>query len=160
MVQSLPGVDVLTASAENGAPEVAWGDSFFYYDPDRSLAPDRRFPFATLVVQDYAGFDTASDVNRPGVFRVNISVGRESYAKLFGHPPAEHADHHDSYDYTVLDQVIPHPVYAKQGWVSILSPAATSADQLRSLLAEAHARVARRHRGQPATEPESAPGRV
>ena len=29
----LPGVTVVTASEAGGAPEVAWGDSFFYYDP-------------------------------------------------------------------------------------------------------------------------------
>ncbi len=31
----LPGVDVVVASREGGAPEIAWGDTFFIYDPDR-----------------------------------------------------------------------------------------------------------------------------
>lgn len=35
--ERLPGVDVLTASATTGAPEIAWGDSFFYYNPDRGI---------------------------------------------------------------------------------------------------------------------------
>ena len=45
--EGLPGVDVLTASEATGAPEIAWGDSFFYFDPDRDIPGDRRFPFAT-----------------------------------------------------------------------------------------------------------------
>ena len=65
----LPGVDVLTASEGNGAPEVAWGHSFFYYDPDRDIPADKRFPFATIVTSDYPGFDEASKLDRDGVFR-------------------------------------------------------------------------------------------
>ena len=26
------------------------------------------------------------------------------------------------YDYTVLNQILPHPVYAWMGWISILNP--------------------------------------
>ena len=29
-----PGTDVVIASQEGDAPEVAWGDTFFIYDPD------------------------------------------------------------------------------------------------------------------------------
>ena len=65
----LPGVTVETASAGSGAPEVAWGDSFVYYDPPGAEPepPDRRWPFATLVIHDYAGFDESSRLDRDGV---------------------------------------------------------------------------------------------
>ena len=56
-LSSLDGVVAMTASAETGAPEAAWGDSFFFYNPEQSQA-NQRFPFATLVVSDYPGFDT------------------------------------------------------------------------------------------------------
>src|SRR4029077_2765574 len=46
------GVDVVVASQENGAPEIAWGDSFFIYDPERNLPDTKRFPFATIVTKD------------------------------------------------------------------------------------------------------------
>jgi uncharacterized protein DUF6194 len=139
MATSLPGVDAQTATEETGAPEIAWGDTFFFADP-----ADRRFPFATLVIKDYPGFDTESDLDRPGVFRVNISVGRRGFEDLFGHPPAAHAEHRASYDFTALDTFIPHPVYAVQGWASIINPSEASAARLRSLLADAQARAAKR----------------
>jgi hypothetical protein len=41
----------------SGAPEVAWGDSFFFYDPDGDAPTDRRMPFATIVTNDYDGND-------------------------------------------------------------------------------------------------------
>ena len=59
-VTGLPGVVKTTASAANGAPESAWGDSFFFYDPDGETEPDKRWPFATIVVSDYPGFDMSS----------------------------------------------------------------------------------------------------
>ncbi len=122
------------------------GDSFFYYDPDDSLPPDRRMPFATIVIKDYPGFDTASNLDRSGVFRLNIAVGRAEFEKLLGYPPAAHADHHDSVDYTALDQLIPHPVYATQSWVSVLNPADNTDERIRAALTVANARAARRHR--------------
>ena len=51
-VRGLAGVAVTVASEDNGAPEVAWGDSFFFYDPDGDLPDDRRSPFATIVTGD------------------------------------------------------------------------------------------------------------
>lgn len=135
-VTGLPGVVAVTASEADGAPEAAWGDSFFFYDPDADTPPDRRMPFATIVTTDYDGFDTASNLNRPGVFRLNIAVGRQVFDQLIGDPHP---------DYTALDRLIPHPVYAAQCWVAILNPGATTAALARSLLTDAHAKAAQRH---------------
>ncbi len=127
----LPGVDVVVASREGGAPEIAWGDSFFIFDPDRNLDDVRRFPFATIVTKDYGDFDNASNLDRPGIFRLNIGVSKETYAKLFG----EGGEH----DFTALDKLIPHPVYGRNHWVSVLNPSESTFESIKPLLHEAHA---------------------
>lgn len=142
---ALPGVAVVLAGEENGAPEVAWGDSFFYYDPRGDRRVD-QLPFATIVLHDYPGFDTASYLDRAGVYRLNIAVGRRRFQELFGYPPAAHARSHPDLDYSVLDQVLPHPAYAAQAWASILNPGAGTGERARALLTEAHARAVDRHR--------------
>jgi uncharacterized protein DUF6194 len=142
----LPGVVMTTATEANGDPEVAWGDSFFFYDPDDNIPADRRMPFATIVVSDYPGFDVASNLDRPGVFRLNLAVGRARFEDLFGFPPAEFPEHERVFDFTVLDQVIPHPAYAKQGWISILVPGERTSDQVPVLIGYAHERARDRHR--------------
>jgi Family of unknown function (DUF6194) len=124
------GVDVVVASEEAGAPEVAWGDTFFIYDPERTLEGSRQFPFATIVTQDYGDFDNASNLNRPGVFRLNVGVSKETYQSLFG------ADRH--YDFAALNQLMPHPVYGRNHWVCVLNPGESTFDAVRPLLAEAH----------------------
>ena len=137
LVTAMPDAAVLTASEENGAPESAWGDMFFY------CGPDRRMPFATLVRSDYPGHDERSALGRPGVYRLNIGVGRETFQRLLGFAPSAVPN---DLDYTALDRLIPHPVYAPQSWLSVLNPGPATSAQARELLAGAHARARERHR--------------
>jgi hypothetical protein len=126
-----PGVDVVVASREGGAPEIAWGDSFFIYDPDRNLDEARRFPFATIVTKDYGDFDNASNLDRPGVFRLNIGVSKKTFATLF----ADEGKH----DFTALDRLMPHPVYGRNHFVCVLNPSEATFESIKPLLTEAHA---------------------
>jgi len=137
---TFPGVDVAVGSREAGSPEISWGDTFFIYDPNRDLEGPRRFPFATIVTKDYGEFDDLSDLDRPGVFRLNIGVSKETYRSLF---PAD-GDH----DFAALDRLMPHPVYGPNHWVCVLNPSEATFERVKPLLAEAHAIAVRRaHRG-------------
>jgi hypothetical protein len=143
-LSSLDGVVAVVASAESGAPEVAWGDWFFYYDPEGSET-NQQLPFATVVVTDYPGWDSQSQLDRDGVFRLNVAVGRGAYEHLIGHPAAAgHAEHSGDYDYAELDVLLPHPIYAAQGWVSIVNPGPRTAVLAKRLVADAHELAQRR----------------
>ncbi|MFF4617114.1 DUF6194 family protein [Nonomuraea jabiensis] len=133
-VSGFPGVVTQTIEENSKAPEVAWGDTFFFYDPEGTLETHPRQPFATIVIKDYPDWDTFSDLNRPGVFRLNIAVGRATLQRLAGDGT--------EVDYTAEDRVLPHPKYATQGWIAIVNPG----EQARPLLTEAHARAVARHR--------------
>ncbi len=99
-----------------------------------SLDPEKHFPnFATIVTND--DHDQASNLSRAGVFRLNLGVERATFERLVG----SMADP----DYAAFDRILPHPVYAKQLWISILNPSdATFRDVVLPLLAEAHDRLA------------------
>ena len=146
------GVDVEVGSREGGAPEIAWGDTFFIYDPDRNLEGAGRMPFATIVTKDYGDFDDASDLNRPGVFRLNIGVSKETFQSLF---PSDVA-----YDFTALDVLMPHPVYGRNHWVCVLNPSDMTFETLKPLFAEAYGiaveRVGRKRKSGPTHPPPSA----
>jgi hypothetical protein len=112
-----------------------------------SLDPEKHFPnFATIVTTDEHDDGTPSNLARPGVFRLNIGVSRATFERLVG----SMADP----EYAAFDRLLPHPVYAKQLWISILNPSdATFRDVVLPLLAEAHDRLAAaraRHGGGPA----------
>src|ERR1041385_2720721 len=90
--------------------------SFFFYNPDSNLPPDHTFPFVTIVTND--NNDEFSNLNRPSVFRLNIGVGKQTFRSLFGSPvlPSDEDstsvsdDKTGNYDFTALDQLMPHPV--------------------------------------------------
>jgi hypothetical protein len=114
------------------------GNTFFFHDPER------KFPFATLVTKD--DYDNVSNLSRPGVFRLNIGVGRPTFLELFP-PSAESGE--PAHDFTALDRLMPHPVYGGMFWVCVLNPGDETFEKtVRPLLAEAYdlavARLARR----------------
>jgi Family of unknown function (DUF6194) len=109
------------------------GNSFYSYDPEQ------KFPFATLMTNDVN--DQASDLSRPGIFRLNIGVSRDTYQSLFGAQPAWGKDGgvvDTGHDFTVLDQFMPHPIYAPMSWICILNPSEANVETVKKYLAEAY----------------------
>jgi hypothetical protein len=121
------------------------GDFYFIYDPRRDLPPARQMPFATLVTGDR--HDTASDLDRPGVYRFNVGISRETFHSLLGPLPAPSRDFavlDTGHDYTALDRLMPHPIYGSMGWICVLSPTPETFERVRPLLDEAYERAVRR----------------
>ena len=131
--QRFAGVDILRPTEGPGT-----GDTFFIYDPTRDLDVKRRFPFATIVTKNYGDFDNTSQLDRPGIFRLNVGVSRETFQRLF--PSATSG----TYDFSALDALMPHPVYGNQAWVCVLNPSRETFGTLEPLLAEAYARAVAR----------------
>jgi hypothetical protein len=140
VMDTFTGVEVIRPTDGPGA-----GDTFFFYDPQHNLDPKRRFPFATIVTKDCGDFDSVSKLNRPGVFRLNIGVGRDAFRALLGHLPSEDSSKSTDYDFAALDRLMPHPAYARQSWVCVLNPSTETFEAVKPLLAEAYSRVATRH---------------
>jgi hypothetical protein len=125
--EAFPGVE----TSEN------FGYKFFFFGAERML------PFATLANADYE-YDSVSNLDRPEVYRLNIGVSRKTFTSLFRSSKVEPGD----YDFTALDTIMPHPEYARQYWICVLSPGEASLDRVRLLLAEAYA-IAVRREGRP-----------
>jgi hypothetical protein len=110
------------------------GDVFAIYDTDGDYEQRPRQGWATIVNSDVN--DTASDLDRPGVFRLNIGLPKARFAELFATDEAP--------DPTAFDVVMPHPVYAGYHWVCVLNPDSTW-PAVRELLDAAHAFAVRKH---------------
>jgi len=140
VTDTFPGVEVVRPTDGPGA-----GDTFFFYDPQRNIDPKRRFPFATIVTKDYGDFDNTSQLNRPGVFRLNIGVSRDTFGALVGQAPNEDSTESTAYDFAALDRLMPHPAYGRQAWVCVLNPSLHTFEAIKPLLAEAYSRAATRY---------------
>jgi hypothetical protein len=135
------GIEMLRPDEGPGA-----GDSFIYYDPQGERDFSHRQPFATIVTKDYGEFDNTSKLDRPGVYRLNISLSRERFQELLGFPPNQLDAKRADYDFAAPDQLLPHPIYGVQSWVSILNPSQETFDAtVKPLLAEAYNLAAQRY---------------
>jgi Family of unknown function (DUF6194) len=134
-ILALPDVTHVRADEASGAPDMSWGDRFFF------IGSERRRPFATIVEHDTPGFDEDSDLARSGIFRLNVEIGREEFQRQFGYPPAELSGHRPGIDFTQLNEILPHPAYGVQGWVCILNPGPRRLPDVDRLLAHSHRRA-------------------
>ncbi|KAF0848121.1 DUF6194 family protein [Nocardia caishijiensis] len=138
-VTGLDGVLALRPAEGSDFPEISWGDIFYYYAPD-GVVP-RTQPFATIITKNYPD-DTASDLDRPGAFRLNVAVTKSTFTEHAANPLADNT-------------FAPHPQYPN--WLSITDPGRESAESLRNLIREAHARTRTRidrRAGAPGTDVE------
>lgn len=124
ITETFEGIEMITAD----------DNIFFFY------GSEHKFPFATLMTND--DNDNASDLNRPGIFRLNIGVSKPTFRALFGATPSprdtDTAAAND-HDFTALDRLLPHPVYGQMFWICVLNPGeATFTTAVQPLLAEAY----------------------
>jgi len=147
IIETCEGVDVVADS----------GNRFFFYNPERNVPPDHRFPFVTLVTNDL--YDQFSNLNRPSVFRLNIGIGKQTFRSLFGDSARSSGrdraqisgEHWSDDDFTALDQVMPHPVYSRMYWVCVLNPSEeTFETKVRQCLSEAYDLTVSRYKRQAA----------
>lgn len=124
--------------------------TFFFYGAERVL------PFATLATADNE-HDRVSDLHRDGAYRLNIGVSRQTYRALLGDDkprlgPAGIID--GDHDFTLRDQILPHPHYAPQSWICVVSPGEATFEVVRGLLREAYDRAVLRASRKEASEAE------
>lgn len=119
------------ANMENVQREENFGYIFFF------VGDDHRLPFVTIGHSDNE-FDKVSNLNREGVFRINIGVSKETFESVLADPNVENVD------YSVLDVFLPHPHYSKQNFVCILNPTQENVEVTKRLMVEAHSIAASR----------------
>jgi hypothetical protein len=112
----------------------AYRERSFFYNPDGSLP--KGIYFATLKESDGQN-DKASNLDREGVYRFSIGVGKKQYQQLFGDVPKRPAKGEIvnlDFDFTITGVLMPHPIYAWLGWVCINNPENTNLELLKHLL--------------------------
>jgi len=107
-----------------------FGYRFFCY------ATDQMWPFISLIESDNE-HDRVSNLNRDGVFRLNIGVSRDTFKALF---PEKKQD----WDYAELNKFMPHHEYAVYHFICVLNPTGSVLTQTLQFIDEAYALAKRR----------------
>ncbi len=123
-------LETFVAGLENVQREDNYGYVFYF------VGDDHRLSFVTLANSDN-DYDNVSNLNREGVFRVNIGVSKATFNTLLGEFVSE-------VDYTTFNVFLPHPDYAKQHYLCILNPSGENVETTKKLIMEAHSIAATR----------------
>ena len=118
---------ILTEFADVETTE-SLGYAFFFYKSERMHA------FATIAASAEAYDHQVSKLDRPGVYRLNMGISRKTFETMFGVGKADVS----KCDYTTLNVIMPHPDYAAQRFVCVLSPTGEVLESVKALLSEAY----------------------
>ena len=115
-----------------------WGERGIFYNPGSVL---KKGVYILTIKEKDGANDNASNVSREGIYRVNLGIRKETFREMFSfvppRPPAGGVVEMD-YDFSQLDTIMPHPVYAWMGWVCVLNPTEQTFDKLKPLIQESY----------------------
>lgn len=116
----------------------SWGERGIFYNPENKL----KRGIYVLTVKEYDGEnDASSELDRPGVYRVNVGVRKSTFERMFGprpkRPPKGGRVDMD-FDFSAMDQIMPAPVYAWMSWICVLNPSEQTFETLKPLITEAY----------------------
>lgn len=131
-------IERLSARYEGLVVARNWGECGLFYNPGGVLP--KGVYFLTFKEKDGPN-DAASNVNRPGVFRLNLGISKATFVRLFGHIPERPAAGgvvRTGHDFQALDCIMPHPVYGWMAWIGVLNPGPETFEAMTPLFDEGY----------------------
>ena len=117
----------------------SWGERGIFYNPENRL---KRGVYILTVKEKDGENDSSSNLNRDGIYRVNLGVRKQTFLNMYGNipkrPPKGGVVDAPS-DFTATDIIMPHPVYGWMSWLCCLNPSNKTFEALKPLIDEAHA---------------------
>ena len=128
---------------EKNVPDIriveSWGETGVFYNPQNKF---KRGVYILTIKEKDGDNDKSSNLDRHGVYRLNIGVSRNRFLKHFAEIPARPSKGgviDMDYDFTQMGVLMPHPVYGWMSWVCILNPTVEYFNSsLKELVAEAY----------------------
>ncbi len=116
----------------------SWGEKGIFYNPNRAL---KRGVYVLTIKEKDGNNDKGSFLNRDNVYRVNVGLRKQTFIERFGYIPERPSAGKIikmDYDFTILDTIIPHPVYAWMGWICVLNPSSKTFEEFKAIIRESY----------------------
>lgn len=116
----------------------SWGERGIFYNLDKKL---KRGIYVLTVKEKDGDNDKGSNLDREGVYRMNLGVRKKAFSDMFGSVPKRPDKGcvvDMDYDFTEVNKVLPHPVYAWMSWICVLNPTKDSFEALKPLIRKAY----------------------
>lgn len=116
----------------------SWGERGIFYNPEGKL---KRGIYTLTIKEKDGSNDKASNLDRLGIYRVNLALKKPTFKKLFTDIPKRP----DAggvvempYNFQETNIILPHPVYAWMSWICMLSPDENGFEQLKPYIQESY----------------------
>jgi hypothetical protein len=99
-----------------------WGEKGLFYNPNNLFV---KGAYVLTFKEKDGKHDSASFLNREGIYRLNLKISKETFLKLFGYVPVRPSAGgvvDTKHDFSRIDELMPHPVYGWMTWVCVLNP--------------------------------------
>ena len=116
----------------------SWGERGIFYNPAGKL---KRGIYVLTVKEKDGDNDKSSKLDRKDVYRMNLGIRKNSFSKIFGplpKRPAKGCTVDMNCDFSSINVLLPHPVYAWMGWICVLNPSSQCFEELKPLIQEAY----------------------
>lgn len=116
----------------------SFGEKSLFYNPNNKL---KRGIYILTIKDNDGDNDKSSQLNRDGIFRVNIGIKKNTFISLFGGVPKRPLKGYTvnmPYDFTALNKIMPHPIYAWMYWICVLNPSDEIFEKLKHLINESY----------------------
>jgi hypothetical protein len=138
-------IHYITSNLEGVVVKASWGETSLFYNPD-NLLPNGVY-FCTIKEKD-GDNDKSSNLSRSGIYRLSIGLPQEKYVALFGNVPNRPIKGgfvNTGHDFTQVNTLMPHPIYAWMSWVCVLSPTHEHFHEMFSLITLAYHKAVQRY---------------
>lgn len=116
----------------------SWGERGIFYNPKGRL---KRGVYVLTVKEKDGDNDKESMLDRKDIYRVNVGLKKKSFINIFGiipKRPAAGGVVDMNFDFTALDTIMPHPVYAWMSWICVLNPSDKTFETFKMLIQESY----------------------
>ncbi len=99
-----------------------WGERGLFYNPNEQF---NKGAYVLTFKEKDGKNDSASRLNGENRYRLNLKISKLTFIHLFKTIPKRPAAGgviEGWYDFTAVDEVMPHPVYGWMTWVCIINP--------------------------------------
>ena len=131
-------IEVIEGKFEGVVSKPSWGETSLFYNPENKL-PNGVY-FCTIKEKD-GDNDKSSNLDRTGVYRLSLGIGKDVYEQLFGARPKRPNKGgiiDTRHDFTESNVLMPHPIYGWMSWVQIINPSESKFEEILELIEIAH----------------------
>jgi hypothetical protein len=99
-----------------------WGETGLFYNPESRL---KKGIYLLTFKEKDGKHDVSPNLKRKDIYRLNLGISKDTFLTLFEFIPKRPnvgGVVEMNFDFSQIDTIMPHPIYAWMAWICVLNP--------------------------------------